>query len=412
MLRLKKHALALAVGALVAGPAFADPTTEGVIYQADQTGALANINQVPVDDLAQSAAILQVDTSGTGNADANNIGTVIQGAVTGAGGVTIDPSGATATSVTSDAFVGIPGATDVAPPTVIDLTGYTDLNGETPYAYTIFGTASNNYGLILQNGQQHSQAVVIQSTGAESTAAIAAQDSLTDAGLAANADAETASATVGGTVSMALQDYNNAAAAGQGPVVVNFDDGVLTVNYDGANDVQIGGGGLFAEPASAEGNLAFVTQGGHLTFNMLNGGVTIDTDDDFAGTDDTNNLALVIQNSTNGYASVGQQGQLNSAAVLQNGDSNAAESYQYQGDLDTPISNYSLIAQVGNFNLAQTYQGGTTNSAYVWQLGDGNISQVDQAANSTIAFVYQSNNAAGGAPGTGNYASVYQHLAP
>ena len=411
MFKLKKHPIALTIGALMAAPAFADVSTEGIIYQADQTEAQANINQVSVDALPQAAAVIQIDSSATGNTAVHNIGTVIQGAVSGIGGVTIDPTGATATNLGSAAFDGsFPGTTLVTPPTITDLSAYTDqTTGEAPYAYTIFGTDSNNYGLVLQDGQQHSQGVIIQATGLESTNAIAVQDSLTNPDLLANADAETAAATLGGTLSFTLQDYNNAAAAGQGPVVVNYDDGLLTINYDGANDVQIGGG-LFAEPTNAEGNLAFVQQGGELVFSMINnGGVDIDAIDSFVGTGDSNNLALVIQDATNSYASVGQQGSLNSVVVLQNGDNNAAESYQFEDALGSPTSNYSLIAQVGNFNLAQTYQQGTTNSAYVWQLGDGNISEVDQAANGAIAFVYQSNSAGGGAAATGNYASIYQH---
>lgn len=410
----KKQALFVALGAMFAAPAFADAgSTEGIIYQADQTSAQANINQIVIDGLPQAAAILQIDTTGTGNQGTNNIGTVIQGAVSGSNAnVTIDSTGALPTSVTTGLLSGVPGTADFAAPAITDLSGYTDAaTGGAPYGYSVQGQTSNNYGLVLQNGQQQSQAIVIQATSAEVDAAIAAQNSLNDSTLPANADTTTASATIGGTFSLTVNDYNNGAAAGVGPVVVNFSAGALTVNYDGANDVAIGGA-LFSEPSNSEGNLAVVTQGGHIGPITNINGVSIDIDDSFAGTGQTNNEALALQVGTNGYASIGQQGSLNSAIVIQNGDSNIAESYQYEDANGSPTNEFSLIAQVGNNNITQAYQGGTFNSSYVFQNGDGNVAIVDQdvvaSAGGGVAFIYQSNAAGGAAVATGNYASVYQ----
>jgi hypothetical protein len=406
----KKHSFAIALGLLSAAPAFADATTtEGIIYQADQTGAQANINQVVVEGAAQAAAILQIDSTATGNADTHNIGTVIQGAVGGNATVAVDASGASASNSATALLSGVAGTADYVAPTIVDLSAYADqATGAAPYGYTVQGTTSSNYGLVVQNGQQKSQAVVIQATSAEVDAAIPAQAALNDANLPANADADAASATIGGTFAQSATDSNS----GQS-VVVKYTGGALTVNYDGTNDVAVGGG-LFAEPTNADGNLAVINQGGHIgSITTANGG-TIDADDSYAGTGETKNQALALQSGTNSYASIGQQGQLNSALLVQNGDSNFAESYQYEGDLGSPANEFSLIAQVGNFNISQVYQSGTFNSSYVFQNGDGNVAVVDQAvasAGGAVSFIYQSNAANGGAVSTGNYASVYQRSA-
>ncbi|SEQ14349.1 hypothetical protein SAMN04488038_10485 [Solimonas aquatica] len=415
---LKKHSIALVLGAMIAAPAaFADDTaTQGIIYQADQTGAVANINQVQADGLPQAAAILQIDSSGTGNADVANIATVIQGAAAGAAGqVTVDSTGAAFNSDTTDAVAGLAGVTDFTGPTVPDLSAYTDQNtGAAPFQVNVVGGSQNNYGLIVQDGQQKSQAIVIQATGLEVDNAIAAQNSLTNGDIAANGDTDTASATAGGAFTLTVQDYNSQ-AVGQGEVVVNFADGTYSIDL-GNGEIALTDLSNYVEPDNAEGNLAVITQGTHLTFSTING-VDIDVDDSFAGSDVTNNQALALQNGTNGYVGIGQQGSFNTALALQNGDSNFIETFQYEGDSGSPLNEFALVAQVGNNNIAQTYQAGAVNSSYVFQIGDGNVAQVDQStdvagASGAIAFVYQSNAAAGADFVTGNYASVYQHLAP
>jgi hypothetical protein len=422
MLKFKKHALAIAVGVLFAAPAFADQSGEGIIYQQDQTNAQATINQVTDDGLPQAAAILQTDVGGAlSNAQSNNIATVIQGAVDGANpNVTIDPTGLLPSNTTStsgnlgtySSAVGVIVAPDL-----------TDNNtGNAAFAYTVSGQTSNNYALVMQNSQVQSNATVIQANSGEVDNAIAAQESLTDQtlpGTAANAGGPTANLFDNGTsLSASLTDNNNS-----NPVVVSFTGGALTFNYDGTNDIQLDDGVVFAnaDGAPSSGNLAIIGQGQHLTFTIANPGVgnnSIDNDDSGIGANPTTNMALVIQDGTNGYASIGQQGTFNTAAVLQVGDSNFAETYQYDDGNSSPTGMYSFIGQAGNTNVAQVYQAGAYDSSSVYQLGDGHTALVDQVLTATaagqgaIAFIYQSGPDAGvpgAAAGSGNFASIYQH---
>ncbi len=416
----RKNAIAVVLGAMFAVPAIADDTaSEAVIYQYDQAGATASINQVLNEvNLPQAAAIIQSDSKdGVDDAsDSLNYAAVIQGAVdTGNGGVAIDATGLTATNVGSDMLSGINGANDFAG---VELIQPDDIfTGATPFTYELLGQASNNYGVIMQDSQSESQAIIVQSTGAEADAIIPNQNSLlSDSSIPANSDATYVAPTADGTVAVNLYD-----AVSDSDVVVSFIDGEMAVS--GLTDVIVGES-LFAEPATSEGNLAFIRQGAPLAFSNLNAGTgDIDIEDAFDGTEASVNLAAIIQSSTDSFAQIGQQGQRNSSVILQNDGSsalgsNAAESFQYTNANDeAPTDEFSLIAQVGGFNVAQTYQAGSFNTSYVYQTGDGNVSVVDQAGladgvTQAVAFVYQSNGADAGEVNTGNYASVYQHLVP
>ncbi len=414
----KKNAIAMVLGAMFAVPALADDTaSEAVIYQYDQAGATASINQIVNEGLPQAAAIIQTDSKdGVDDAsDSLNYAAVIQGLVeTGDGGVTIDATGLEASNAGTDILSGITGANDFLTPVLIQPDD--NFTGATPYTYELLGQASNNYGIILQDSQSESQAIIVQATTADADAIIPNQNSLlSDSGIPANDSATYVAPTADGIVAATLYD-----AVSDSEVLATYSGGELLV--EGLTSVTVGEG-LFAEPTSAEGNLAIVRQGAHIEFANLNAGTgDIDADDDFAGDDVALNLAAVIQSSTNSYAQIGQHGQRNSSAILQNDGSsavgnNAAESFQYTGGEGAPTDEFSLIAQVGGFNVAQTYQAGSFNSSYVYQNGDGNVSVVDQSglldgATQTVAFVYQSNAGEGGDVNTGNYASVYQHLIP
>lgn len=415
----KKHAFAIVLGAMFAAPALADDTsTEGVIYQYDVAGATASINQVVNDGLPQAAAIIQTDSKGGVDdaADSLTYAAVIQGVVeTGNGGVTVDATGLTASNAATEGLSGLVGANDFLDPVLTQSDdAYT---GAAPYLYELLGQASNNYGIVVQDSQTESQALIVQSTSEHADTVIANQNSLlSDSGIPANDAATFVAPTADGTVAATLNDV----ASGT-EVVVSYSAGALSVA--GLADVTVGEG-QYAEPATAEGNLAFIRQGTHLEFSNLNVGTgDVDVDDAADGTETTLNLALIVQSATDSYAQIGQQGLRNSSAILQNDGStatgqNAAESFQYtNADGDAPVDEFSLIAQVGGFNVAQTYQSGSSNSSYVYQIGDGNVSVVDQATGAdgttqAVAFVYQSNAGDGVAVNTGNYASVYQHLAP
>jgi hypothetical protein len=237
----KKHSLAIVVGAMFVAPAaFADDTASvGVIYQVDQTTSLANINQSQLDGSPQAAAILQIDSAHGGTTDNNNIGTVIQGLVTGAGGVAVDETGGIFSNTTTDLIDG--GTAGVAAwvaPTIQVLADYETDNAVVPYQFNIVNPDQSNYGLVLQNGQIESQAIIIQASGAESDAAIAAQFSLNSNGtdLPANADSETRAGTIGDTLALTVLDYSGQ-AAGETEVVVTYGDGTFTVNY-GLDDLD------------------------------------------------------------------------------------------------------------------------------------------------------------------------------
>ncbi|AXQ30350.1 hypothetical protein D0B54_17465 [Solimonas sp. K1W22B-7] len=410
----KKHSMALVLGAMFVAPvAFADETsTEGVIYQADQTGNTASINQIVTEGVPQAAAIIQTDLNVNGTTDNNNYAAVLQGIGSGDAGVTIADDGTTASNAATDGAAAIAGAAEVLPPLVSSLADYVDeRSGVAPYAYTFLGVDSNNYGLVFQDHQQASQALVVQARSDETDAIIPNQASLISADIVAN----DGSPTVDGTVLATLQNPSSG-----NDTIVTYTAGELLVNYDGANDLLLGEA-AYVEPDNVSGNLAFVTQGALLTFNTLNEGTDdfADLEDAFTGGDDALNKALVIQATVNSYAFIGQHGQRNNSIIVQNSDgdgNNVAESYQYtDADGDIVTDSYSLIAQSGNFNIAQVYQAGledTFNSSYLFQFGDGNIANVDQLGQQAVSFVYQSNNAAGGDFGLGNYASVYQHVSP
>lgn len=415
---LKKNAIAVVLGAMFAVPAIADDTaSEAVIYQYDQAGATASINQVLNEGLPQAAAIIQSDSKdGVDDAsDSLNYAAVIQGVIeTGDGGVSVDSTGLTATNAGTDILSGITGANDFLDPVLVQPDD--NFTGATPYTYELLGQASNNYGIILQDSQSESQAIIVQSTSDVADSIIPNQNSLlSDSGIPANDSATYVAPTADGVVASTFYD-----AVLDTEVLATFSGGELLVS--GLTDVTVGDG-LFAEPSTSEGNLAFIRQGAHLEFSNLNAGTgDIDVDDDFDGSDVALNLAAIIQSATNSYAQIGQQGQRNSSAILQNDGSsavgnNAAEAFQYTGDEGAPSDEFSLIAQVGGFNVAQTYQAGSFNTSYVYQNGDGNVSVVDQSglldgATQAVAFVYQSNAGEGADINTGNYASVYQHLVP
>lgn len=415
---LKKNAIAVVLGAMFAVPAIADDTaSEAVIYQYDQAGATASINQVLNEGLPQAAAIIQSDSKdGVDDAsDSLNYAAVIQGVIeTGDGGVSVDSTGLAATNAGTDILSGITGANDFLDPVLVQPDD--NFTGATPYTYELLGQASNNYGIILQDSQSESQAIIVQSTSDIADSIIPNQNSLlSDSGIPANDSATYVAPTADGVVASTFYD-----AVLDTEVLATFSGGELLVS--GLTDVTVGDG-LFAEPSTSEGNLAFIRQGAHLEFSNLNAGTgDIDVDDDFDGSDVALNLAAIIQSATNSYAQIGQQGQRNSSAILQNDGSsavgnNAAESFQYTGDEGAPSDEFSLIAQVGGFNVAQTYQAGSFNTSYVYQNGDGNVSVVDQSglldgATQAVAFVYQSNAGEGADINTGNYASVYQHLVP
>jgi hypothetical protein len=411
----KKHKIAIVLGAMFMAPAaFADETsTEGVIYQADQTGNTASINQIVTEAVPQAAAIIQVDINVNATTDNLNYAAVLQGVGSGDAGVTIADDGTTASNAATDGAAAVAGAAEVLAPIVSNLADYLDeRSGVAPYAYTFLGVDSNNYGLVYQDHQQLSQATVVQARSDETDAIIPNQASLFSSEIAANADTPTAD---GAAVIATLQN-----PASGNDTVVTYSAGELLVNYDGANDLLLGEA-AYAEPDNVSGNLAFVTQGALLTFNTLNDGTDdfADLEDAFTGGDDALNKALVIQAAVNSYAFIGQHGQRNNSIVVQNSDgdgANVAESFQYTNpDAEIVTDSYSLIAQSGNFNIAQVYQTGVTdtfNSSYLFQFGDGNIANVDQSGQQAVSFVYQSNNAAGADFGTGNYASVYQHVSP
>lgn len=419
MSNFKKSVFALTVSAMFAAPAAFAASSEGVIYQVDQIGSQAAISQVADDNLPQGAAIIQTDANqvNSGNAT-NNIATVIQGAVTdGTGPVTVDATGLFASSTgAATAAGGIAGVTmtDSSTP-VFGAPNLADgLTGNNAYAYTVTGTSSNNYALTVQDHQIGSSANVVQGNTAEIDNAVINQNALANADLPATT-AGTANPYAGG----AGLSYTAAAAFNGADVVVTATAGTLTINYDG-NDLNVAdaGNSSFADSdaAPAIGNLAYVTQGLDLSFTVINGGRTVTaTDADTSGT--TTNFALAIQDGTNGYAAIGQQGTLNTAIALQTGDSNAVEAYQYNSDdYGAATGNFSLTTQGGNSNIAQTFQAGSYSTALVTQFGDGQVSLVDQQSNATaagqgpVAFVYQSgvNNGAGAAAGSGNYASIYQ----
>ncbi len=410
----KKHSIAIVIGAMFVAPvAFADDTsTEGVIYQADQTGNTASINQIVTEGVPQAAAIIQADLNANGTTENNNFAAVLQGVGSGDGGVTIEPDGTTASNAATDGAAAVTGAAEVLPPLISSLADYTDgRTGAAPYEFLFQGVDSNNYGVVYQDHQQLSQALVVQSRSDEADAIIPNQASLVSADIAANDGAP----TLDGTVVATLQN-----PATGNDTVVTYSGGELLVNFDGANDLSLGGD-AYVEPDNVSGNVAFVTQGAPLTFTPINPGTepADGLEDAFLGGDDALNKALVIQAATNSYAFIGQQGQRNNSIIVQNNDAdgqNVAESFQYTDpDGEVVTDSYSLIAQSGNFNIAQVYQTGvedTFNSSYVFQLGDGNIANVDQFGQQAIAFVYQSNTGEGADFGTGNFASIYQHISP
>lgn len=415
----RKHSMAMVLGAMFVAPvAFADEAaTEGVIFQANQTGNAASINQIVTEGAPQAGAIIQVDSLIGGATDTLNYAAVLQGTPSGDAGVTIEPDGTTATNTAIDNASGVAGAAEVLAPLVASLADLEDeLTGEAPFAQTFFGVDSNNYGLIFQDKQQLSKAIVVQARSDEADEIIPDQASLVSSDIAANEG----SPTVDGTILAIVSDFNNPSTE---EVVVTYTGGTFLVNYDGANDLDlfVAGGG---EPDNVSGNLAFVTQGAPLTFNNLNNegdGSVEALEDAFEGGEESLNNAVLVQASTNSYGSIGQQGVRNNSVILQTNSSdgegnNVAESYQYTSpDGDLVTDSFSLIGQAGNFNIAQVYQTGieeTFNSSIVFQLGDGNIAHVDQSAQQAIAFVYQSNAAGLGEFGSGNFASVYQHLSP
>lgn len=407
----KKHTLALVLGAMVAAPAaFADDqSTEGVIYQADQTGSLASINQI-ANETPQAAAIMQIDVDGAildGGPGLNNA-VIMQGATTGNGGVTIEEDGSTASNIAIEDFADY----GVAAPVVSVLADYADqLTGGTPTQYLLQGQTSDNYAVVVQNGQGLSQAAVFQANDETLEALIPQQNSLFNDTLEANAQDGVATAD-GTTVNGYLYDTNRDTS-----VAITYTGGEVGIADSLGNEFVVGEG-LYAPFTEAEGNIAFVTQGAPLTFSKLNS-EEFSTEDlaDANAEAETLNRALVIQGGVNSYARIGQHGNNNSSGIVQlTGDDgeNVAESYQYTDEnglvSDVPVGNFSLIAQAGDFNLAQTYQTGENNTSYVYQYGVGNISTVDQNAIGAVAFVYQSSAGDGGVA-TGNIASVYQYAA-
>lgn len=407
----KKHSLAIVLGAMFAMPAFADATAEGIIYQVDQTGANASINQVIADGKPQSAAILQLDALNSNGT--NNLAAVIQGNTAGGGdGVTVDPTGVTGANngANAGALVGAGAITPFGAP---DLTGYVDQQtGLAPFESQVLGVASFNYALNYQDHQSGSSSVIVQALGADlGVQLVDGQASLANPDIAANAgEIANPFAANDGTVVSVGHDYVTDFA-----VTTTYDSsGVLTVDYGAASGAATLSD---ADANESSSNVAVVTQGTSLSFTAANSTTVADElADAFEGGESSNNVALAIQATTNSYARIGQQGTLNTSVVYQKSDAdgaNVAESYQYSADA-APTQEFSLISQNGNFNVAQTYQGGTTNSSYVFQFGDGNTSVVDQLGTAdlggAVAFVYQSNSAGGAAYNTGNYASIYQHV--
>lgn len=425
MFKFKKRVLAIAAGALFAVPAFADQSAEGVIYQQDQTGAVANINQVADDGLPQAAAILQINTGAALDTATvtSNVATVIQGVVDGGNAnVSIDSTGLVFSNTATDNGVGLSyaSAPTVSLTATVDLTD--NITGNPAFAYSVTGQTSNNYGLVIQNSQIKSNATVIQANSAEVDNAVNAQNSLTNADLAPDNVLNAAGTplfTVGSGLTANLIDSNNANG-----VQISFTGGTLTVTTDGASPLALDPAATFAsaDAAPTGGNIALIQQGNELAFTIVNPGIgnnAVDAVDSFNGDGgDTSNVALAIQDGTNGYVSIGQQGFLNTAAVIQAGDSNLAETYQYDDGNGSPNNLFSLIAQVGNSNVAQVYQAGAFNSSSVYQIGDGHVALVDQnvaatgAGQGAVAFIYQSGPDAGGpgaVQGQGNFASIYQH---
>ncbi|MGQ0698574.1 MAG: hypothetical protein ACT4PZ_10060 [Panacagrimonas sp.] len=405
----KKHSIALVLGAMCAAPAaFADDlSTEGVIYQADQTGSIASINQV-VNETPQAAAILQIDTGVVLGDETFNSAIVLQGLTAGNGGVTIDDNGNNPTNAAVELFVDF----GVGVPTFPVAEDYTDgLTGGVPNQFLLLGTTSDNYSVIIQDGQRLSRAAVIQASDLTAETVIPLQDSLFNSDLPGNGDALQVTAD-GATIIGTLIDVNRDEAE----VIVSYTGGEVAI--DGIGDSFVLGEAFIAPLDEAEGNLAVVTQGAALTFaNLNNEGFSVDALEDPLLGEETTNTALVIQGGINGFARIGQQGLLNNSAIVQLSDgdgTNVAESYQYTDENDLAgagetSQNFSFTGQAGNFNLAQTFQAGTINSSTVLQYGDGNIATVDQNAINAVAFVYQSNAAGGGAELTGNVASIYQY---
>lgn len=398
----KKTSIAVVAGLMFAAPAaYADVSTEALVYQADQTNSLATINQVIVDATPQTAVILQLD--GLASEGSGNIATVVQGTPTGDGGVTVDETGVTASNEAAEAAA--PGAAEVVPYAAPDLTAYEDAQtGVAPYASVILGTDSNNYGLVYQDHQTGSVATIIQATGVESDTQAAAQNASSNGDIAANGG-DIANQYADGTFAALLTD-----GVSGNEVTVTYGDANFTINY-GLDDLTLSE----EDTENSQGNVAIITQGANLTFASINENtVADDLADLFEGGDTSANQAIAIQTGSNGYVRIGQQGTLNGSVVFQKSDAdgkNVAESYQYSSDLvDSTEQELSLISQVGNFNVAQVYQAGITNSSYVLQSGDGNVAVVDQLGTGAVAFVYQSNAAAGADYSTGNVASVYQQI--
>ncbi len=186
---LKKNAIAVVLGAMFAVPAIADDTaSEAVIYQYDQAGATASINQVLNEGLPQAAAIIQSDSKdGVDDAsDSLNYAAVIQGVIeTGDGGVSVDSTGLAATNAGTDILSGITGANDFLDPVLVQPDD--NFTGATPYTYELLGQASNNYGIILQDSQSESQAII----------EAALQKKVVEAGLTATVSGRSASVPQG-----------------------------------------------------------------------------------------------------------------------------------------------------------------------------------------------------------------------
>ena len=391
----KKHVFIIAVGAMFSVPAFADATSEGVIYQIDQDLSNASINQVVDDGLATFAAIEQIDSTTAGAT--TNTATIVQGSSDGSAAVEVDSTGAFATNNATTLFNGVVDANGNpinatgSSFAVNDLSGYTDAyTGDVPFAYTVTNTSSNNYAVVSQDGQTNAQALIIQASSEETDVQIPLQTSL---------------AAMGGIVDFHLIDNNQAAQ----DIEVTYTGDAITIGGLLVNGVTLNG---FADPgiAGVFGNIGVIAQGADLSNAITPNGVTLDIDQGPQGTVGDSEVALIIQASTNSYAFIGQNGSNDSAAIIQNQDSNYAEILQYSaaGDMASN-NNFAFTSQIGNFNLSQTYQSGSYNDAYVFQFGDGNIAAVDQLGNNAIAFVYQSNTVGGGDVATGNNASIYQH---
>ena len=390
----KKHVFIIAVGAMFSVPAFADATSEGVIYQIDQALSNASINQTVEDGVATFAAIEQIDST-TAGAGTNNAA-VIQGSSDNSAAVEVDSTGAFATNNATTLFNGV---TDAAGNpinatgssfAVNDLSAYTDaFTGDVPYAYTVTNTSSNNYAVVSQDGQTNASALIVQASSEETDVQVPLQASL---------------AAMNGVVDFLMTDNNQAADV---EVIYTGDtieiDGLLGTGVTLFGFADPGIGGVF-------GNIAVIAQGADLSNAITPNGVTLDIDQGPQGTVGDTEVALILQASTNSYAFIGQTGSNDSAAIIQNLDSNYAEILQYSADGDMASNNnFAFTSQIGNFNLAQTYQSGSYNDAYVFQFGDGNIAAVDQLGNNAVAMIYQSNTAAGGDVATGNNASIYQH---